>query len=221
MRCLICIPTNNGAEEMPMKTCYIVGAGDFERGFTPRQDDFVIAADGGYSSLVKKGIRCDLLIGDMDSINDIPDGVNLIRHPVEKDETDTHLAYLEGWRRGYRKFEIYGGTGGRSDHTFANYCLLLYIKNRGGEARLHSDTEVAYLIQNGGMRVTGKPKSRISVFAIGCEAVGVNINGLYYELSGGRLTPDFPLGVSNSFVTEEAEICVESGTLLVIQQKCT
>lgn len=204
-----------------MKTCYIVGAGDFESGFTPGDNDLVIAADGGYSTLMEKGMRCDLLIGDMDSIREAPRGANLIRHPVEKDETDTYLAYLEGWRRGYRKFEIYGGTGGRSDHTFANYCLLLNIKNNGGDARLYSDTEVAYLIQNGGMRVTGRPQSRISVFAFGGEAIGVNIEGLYYELSGGKLTTDFPLGVSNSFVTDEAHISVARGTLLIIQEICT
>lgn len=200
-----------------MKTCYIVGAGDFERSFTPDLDDLIIAADGGYSALIKKGIRCDLIIGDMDSISEIPDSVELIRHPVEKDETDTYLAYLEGWRRGYRKFEIYGGTGGRSDHTFANYCLLSNIKNRGGDARLYSDTEVAYVIQNGRMRVTGNPQNKISVFAFGGDAEGVNIKGLYYEMSDGRLTSDFPLGVSNSFITDEAEISVKHGTLLIIE----
>ncbi|MBE6536293.1 MAG: thiamine diphosphokinase [Ruminococcaceae bacterium] len=201
-----------------MKTCYIVGAGEFEHGFTPRAEDIVIAADGGYSALVKKEIRCDLLIGDMDSISKIPSEIELIRHPVEKDETDTHLAFLEGWRRGYRKFEIYGGTGGRSDHTFANYCLLLNIKNHGGDARLYSDTEVAYIIKNSTMRVTGKPEKTISVFAFGAECSGVNINGLYYELSDGSLSPDFPLGVSNKFVSDVAEIGVKNGALLVIQE---
>ena len=201
-----------------MKTCYIVGAGAFERGFVPKCDDLVIAADGGYAALMKMGIRCDLLIGDMDSIENVPEGVQIIRHPIEKDETDTYLAYIEGWRRGYRTFEIYGGTGGRSDHTFANYCLLSNIKSRGGEARLYSDAEVAYVIQNGGMRVTGKPKNKISVFAFGGNASGVSIKGLYYELTDGILTADFPLGVSNSFVTGEAEIAVRHGSLLVIQE---
>lgn len=201
-----------------MKTCYIVGAGEFEHGFTPRAEDIVIAADGGYSALVKKEIRCDLLIGDMDSISKIPSEIELIRHPVEKDETDTHLAFLEGWRRGYRKFEIYGGTGGRSDHTFANYCLLLNIKNHGGDARLYSATEVAYIIKDGAMRVTGNPGKTISVFAFGEECTGVNIRGLCYELSEGKLSVDFPLGVSNEFVGNSAEIGVTRGTLLVIQE---
>lgn len=201
-----------------MKTCYIVGAGDFGGGFTPDADDLVIAADGGYTSLKDRGIRCDLLIGDMDSIIDLPSGVEALTHPVEKDETDTYLAYLEGQRRGYKRFEIYGGTGGRSDHTFANYCLLLNIKNDGCEARLHSNTEVAYVVKNESVRIFGKPKNSISVFAFGGIAKGVNIKGLYYELSDGTLCPEFPLGVSNSFVTESADVGVRDGVLLVIMQ---
>ncbi len=201
-----------------MKTCYIVGAGDFELCFTPGCDDLVIAADGGYSSLRKKGIRCDLLVGDMDSISEVASGVELIKFPVEKDETDMYLSYLEGLRRGYEMFEIYGGTGGRSDHTFANYCLLLSIKNNGGNAALYSDTEVAYVLKNERVRVSGIPQKKLSVFAIGGAAVGVNIKGLYYELSDGTLTPDFPLGVSNSFVTDTAEIEVKNGAVLVIQE---
>ena len=201
-----------------MKTCYIVGAGDFDRGFTPGKDDLVIAADGGYTSLQEKGIRCDLLIGDMDSIHAVPSDVEILTYPIEKDETDMHLAYLEGYRHGYRRFEIYGGTGGRSDHTFANYCLLLNIKNNGCEARLYSATEVAYVIKNESVRVFGKPKSKISVFAFGGVARGVSIKGLYYELTGGTLSPDFPLGVSNSFVCDSAEIGVRDGELLVIAE---
>ena len=201
-----------------MKTCYIVGAGDFGGGFVPDENDLVIAADGGYTSLKEKGIRCDLLIGDMDSIGSVPSGIEMLTHPVEKDETDTYLAYVEGKRRGYTHFEIYGGTGGRSDHTFANYCLLAQIKSDGCSARLNSDTEVAYVIKNEALRVYGKPKNTISVFAFGSVAKGVGIKGLYYELSGGVLYPEFPLGVSNSFVGDSAEISVDDGTLLVIQE---
>ncbi|MBR2432244.1 MAG: thiamine diphosphokinase, partial [Clostridia bacterium] len=79
-----------------MKTCYIVGAGEFYGEFTPDSDDLVIAADGGYDSLLNRGIRPDVLIGDLDSIKEMPNGIELIRHPVKKDETDMHLAYLEG-----------------------------------------------------------------------------------------------------------------------------
>ena len=201
-----------------MKTCYIVGAGEFYGEFTPADDDLVIAADGGYDSLLKRGIRTDVLIGDLDSIKEIPVGIELIRHPVKKDETDMHLAYLEGRRRGYENFELFGGVGGRADHTFANYCLLSYARANGAHARLHDKDSVAYAIRNEATRVRGKCGNHISLFAFGGAAKGVFIKGLYYELENGTLTSDFPLGVSNQFTNEYAEIEVRDGTLLVIEE---
>ena len=201
-----------------MKTCYIVGAGDFYGFFSPKECDLVIAADGGYESLISHGIRCDLVIGDMDSLEKLPPGVEIIKHPVEKDETDMHLAYLEGKRRGYTHFEIYGGVGGRADHTFANYCLLAYIKQDGNTAVLHDKESTATVIRNETTRIRGKSGKSISVFAFGGVARGVSIKGLYYGLSDGELSPAFPLGVSNHFTDGTAEISVKDGTLLIISQ---
>lgn len=201
-----------------MKTCYIVGAGEFYGSFSPTRDDLVIAADGGYAALCERGIRCDLLIGDMDSINEVPKGVKTIRHKVEKDETDMHLAYLEGVRRGYTDFAIYGGVGGRVDHTFANYCLLSYICKHGGRAKLYDKTSIAYAISDGCAKINAENGKTVSVFAFGGEARGVCIRGLYYTLEDGVLSPDFPLGVSNHATGEEAEVAVKEGTLLIIEE---
>ena len=131
-----------------MGICYIVGAGEFYGSFSPKEDDLVIAADGGYEALVKLGIRCDILIGDMDSIKKIPIGIEILRHKVEKDETDMYLAYIEGKKRGYSEFSLHGGVGGRPDHTFANYCLLSYIKDDGRNATLVGDGYIAYAVKN-------------------------------------------------------------------------
>ena len=201
-----------------MGVCYIVGAGEFYGSFSPNADDLVIAADGGYNSLAERGIRCDLLIGDMDSISEIPDGVRALRHKVEKDETDMHLAYLEGARLGYSDFAIYGGVGGRVDHTFANYCLLSYIQKHGGRAKLYDKTSVAYALTNGRVRLAATESKTVSVFAFGGDACGVSIRGLYYTLEGGTLRADFPLGVSNHTVGSEGEIEVIDGTLLIFEE---
>ena len=76
-----------------MKKCYIVGAGELFGSFTPVDGDLVIAADGGYDNLLSLGITPSVIIGDLDSVRaDLPRGIELIRHKVEKDETDAHLA---------------------------------------------------------------------------------------------------------------------------------
>ncbi len=201
-----------------MKTCYIVGAGDFYGSFTPADGDLVIAADGGFSALSERGIKTDLLVGDLDSLDYVPTGVETLKFPVRKDETDMHLAYLEGRRRGYKTFKLYGGVGGRADHTFANYCLLAHIASQGDTAFLYDRCSITYSIKNNTTRVMGKSGKSISVFAFGGIAKGVTISGLSYEIRDGILMPDFPLGVSNSFIGREGEISVKDGTLLIISE---
>ena len=205
-----------------MSICYIVGAGDFFGKFEPCVDDLVIAADGGFDTLTKLGIRCDLLLGDMDSRQgggEADNGVEILRYPVKKDETDTHLAYLEGVRRGYTDFCIYGGVGGREDHTFANYSLLLYAKNRGHNATLVGNRCKVFVIKNEHVTLSGRVGATISVFAFGGVAEGVCVSGATYEAKDISISPEFALGVSNSFLCGPVRLSVRSGALLVMVEE--
>ena len=201
-----------------MKICYIVGAGDFERPFSPSDDDLVIAADGGYDGLKRFNIRCDLLIGDLDSIKSKPDAKETITFPVRKDETDMHLAYLEGARRGYDVFHIYGGTGGREDHTFANYCLLKYIREDGRRATLFSNNADITLIKNEEITVTGEAGKHLSLFPFGSDGGGVSVLGAEYECENKKIFSSFPLTVSNIFKDSPVRVRISDGALLIIKE---
>ena len=229
-----------------MKKCYIVGAGDVYGFPTPSEDDLVIAADGGLDYLLPRGIIPDVIVGDFDSVEKNSsveldtelgcdsacdrDGVlyqrgerriaektvEVIKYPVKKDETDAYLAYLVGVSRGYTEFEIYGGVGGREDHTFANFCLLLRIKNEKNNAVLYGNGVRFFVLKNEKTKVFGTEGKTVSVFAFDGAADGVSIRGLKYEASSVRLDVARPLGVSNSFLPSgEGEIEVENGVLLV------
>lgn len=201
-----------------MGVCYIVGAGDFSCGFNPAEDDLVIAADGGYDHLKKFGIRCDILLGDLDSIKEVPSNVKTVRFPVRKDETDTYLAYREGAKLGYNSFYVYGGTGGREDHTFANYCLLLYAKEEGNSVFLISGKAKVSLIKNEKTTVYGKLGKHLSLFPFGSDAEGVTVKGAEYECEKINLTSNFPLTVSNIFKDTPVNIEVENGALLIMEE---
>ena len=201
-----------------MNICYIIGAGDFCAEIHPDPEDFVIAADGGYDHLISHGVRCDLLIGDLDSIEDTPRETEILRFPVKKDDTDTFLAFKEGYRRGFRVFHIYGGTGGRPDHTYANYQLLLYAKCRGANAALFDKDIKIFAVKNETVILEGESGGGFSVFAISPEATGVTIKGAKYEVQDATLTNDFPLGVSNEFLDTPVTLTVTDGALLVMKQ---
>ena len=199
-----------------MSMCYIVGAGEFYGSLCPDAGDLIIAADGGYDTLLSLGIRCDMVIGDMDSARSIPRGVETITVPVEKDETDTYLCYLEGVKRGYTEFQVYGGVGGREDHTFANYSLLLHGIKRGHRISLIGKSHRIFAMRNESITLRGEVGRGFSVFAFGGCAGGVSVTGGKYSAEGLNIQPDFPIGVSNEFAGEEISITVECGELLVM-----
>ncbi len=200
-----------------MNTCYIVGAMPFEESFTVDGSDLVIAADGGQATLARLGIVPHLVVGDFDS-SEAPTAVPFVRHPVEKDDTDTALAVKEGMKRGYEYFIFYGCTGGRFDHTLAAVQTLHRLSVEGLHGYLvFEDGTVGTVIVNKSLQFT--PKGTVSVFSLTDESVGVSIEGLKYPLKGARLTNDFPLGVSNEGNGTPAKISVERGALLVIFQR--
>lgn len=195
--------------------CYIFGAMPVERMPQIPRDAYVIAADGGYRSLAQAGITPDLVIGDFDSAPR-PDGDNVSVFPKRKDDTDMMLAVKEGLMRGYRRFYLYGGVGGRLDHTLANIGALAFLRERGATAFLCGDRETLTLLYAGDrMTLPESTGKTVSLFACS-EAATVGLTGLLYAGDAITLKNSFPLGVSNETVGEAAEIAVTAGSVLAV-----
>lgn len=206
---------------MKNKTCYIVGAGEVSDAVLPAPGDFVIAADGGYRFLAERGIRADMVVGDFDSLEAVPDHPNMAVHPAVKNDTDMMLAVKTGLEMGFSWFVINGGLGGRLDHTLANIQTLTYIARRGGRGYLVGAAYTATVIENGRLLLRGRAGDYISVFCLGDMARGVTLRGLKYSLTDAELTHWDPLGVSNEFTEDDAEIQVADGTLAVLWSGAT
>jgi thiamine pyrophosphokinase len=209
-----------------MEKCVIVGAGEcspqsLRELLKLNENDMCIAADGGLDYLLQAGISPQLVIGDMDSLSDSerlkPYDTRL--YPPEKDDTDMLLAIKEGLNRGYKYFEIYGALGGRLDHTFANLQCMEYLINNGAKGRLIGDKGCLVVMLKGEditFKATNHQKGqRISIFSYGREAHGVTIKGLKYTANNITLKSDFPIGVSNEFIGEDAYIKVNEGILMI------
>ena len=196
--------------------CIITGAMPPGKIVPPKENDLLIAADGGLDHLTRQGLTPHLIVGDFDSLGRVPAGDNIIRHPVEKDDTDTLLAIKTGLARGYQTFLLYGCLGGRLDHTYANLQALLYLARRGAAGFLLGRGMAATVIRSGELRFAPGHKGTISVFCPDGEARGVDLTGLHYPLQNAVLTGDFPLGVSNQFTGGAASVAVREGSLLVM-----
>jgi len=182
----------------------------------PGRDDYIIAADAGYSQLVSRGIIPDLVVGDFDSLGLPPDHPNIISSPAEKDDTDMMLAIRQGLMRGYDSFIIDGGLGGKLDHTLANLQILAFISQKGARGVLIGRETCVTAVTNGSVRFKAEASGVISVFCIGSSAAGVCLAGLKYPLSEAVLKCDDPLGVSNEFTGAAATLTVRSGTLIIM-----
>ena len=200
-----------------MSICYIFGALDTDvAGFKPQENDLIIAADGGYSTLKKLNIKPDLVVGDFDSLGAVPENENVIKHPVKKDDTDTLLAVKIGLEKGYKTFVIYGAIGGRLDHTVATIQTATFVAENGGIAYIYDGNYTVTAIKNSSIKFKNTPKGYVSVFTLSGVAKGVTITGLLYETNDVELTPSFPIGVSNEFIGKESEIAVKDGVLTII-----
>ncbi len=195
-----------------------------------KKDIYVIAADGGLRFLLENKMHPDFLVGDLDSLKYddvlteeiVKAAVDEIPHevvPVEKDDTDMGLAVAKAYEKGYHEILIYGGCGGaRVSHTFANVQLMTHYAKKGCQIQMMGDGIRMEILWNSCKTFSSAFKGNLSVICLSDKAEGVVIRGLKYEYAGS-LTSDFTLGVSNSFIGQNAMVSVEDGTLLFVYER--
>lgn len=198
-----------------MKTCYIIGGGDFDGLFDEiEKEDLVIAADRGYTLAMENNIRVDYVIGDFDSSKKPTRAKVVSLNPV-KDFTDTVAAIEMAKDMGYTNITIYGGLGGRESHTISNIRTIYHYKNCGIDIRLKSEKKELFVVSD---RFPYKYTGRdfyVSIFSLK-DTTKVTLRGLYYELFSYPMTIDDSLGVSNETNGRDFEIEVSDGAVLVI-----
>lgn len=207
-----------------MARCVIIGAGEMDKDFLDRflflADDFIICADGGYLHAQKSAVAVHLFIGDRDSFTGaIGKDVPCIFSRPEKDDSDMMLALKEGLARGFDEFVLLGATGGRLEHTLANIQTAAYGLVHGSRVRIKDAHHEIFLLKNQSCRVQKDEWDYLSLISFGESCRGVCITGVKYPLDEAVLTNHFPLGLSNAFVEEWAEITVADGVLLVVLSK--
>ena len=177
---------------------------------------FLIAADKGYEALEAYGVPPDLVVGDFDSLGRRPSHPNVIQLPSAKDDTDMVYALREGLSRGYRRFVLLGGVGGRLEHTLANLQALSWLTTQGARGVLAGEGTVATVLRNETMTFPAGLTGFWSAFCLTGKAEGVTLRNLKFELTDHTISADFPLGVSNEFQEQPAQVSVRSGALLAM-----
>ena len=183
------------------------------------EEDFVICADGGYAHALRESITPNLLIGDFDSYNGpLPVDIKVMQVPAEKDYTDTGLCLQYALDRGFETIAVAGGLGGRFDHALSNLQSMADALAQNPRVRItiYSLQNTVTMLTGGALTVPSRPDCKLSLLAYSDVCTGVSVSGVHYPLSDVVLTNRFPLGVSNEFEAETAEVRVRDGNLLVI-----
>ncbi|MBI5375598.1 MAG: thiamine diphosphokinase [Candidatus Schekmanbacteria bacterium] len=186
--------------------------------------DIVICADGGYRHAEKAGILPNYLIGDFDSIkvealnSAVAKGTKVIKHPPEKDQTDTELAVLLAISLHADEILLLGATGSRLDHVLANIHLLVKGIQAGKKITIaDSNNEITLISESGNFH--SSPGEIFSLLPMTEVVTGITISGLKYPLKDGTMELGAPYGVSNEATSDKVTIEINSGLLLVIRAK--
>ena len=180
-----------------------------------------MAVDGGLHLADELGLVVDLIVGDMDSVD--PDrldsvaarGVEIIRHPVDKDATDLELALDELVARRVERVVVLGSDAGRLDHLLAGVAVLA----RPAYAAIDIEAWLGgahVLVVRRPTSFDGRTGALVSLLAVGGPAEGVRTDGLSWPLDGDTLEPGSTRGVSNRFVARRATVGVDRGCVVVV-----
>lgn len=182
--------------------------------YNKEDSEFIIGVDIGAFLLAQNKIMIDLSIGDFDSVDKIQ--FDLIKeyskeikmYDQKKNYTDTYLALQIALSMDYDEIVIYGGTGGRFDHGFANMNLL-----KLGKISIVSNDIMMYMLDPGKFEIENNFKY-ISLFAIE-DVKELTLKGFKYELNNIDLSTEDPLCISNE---NEGSLSFKEGLLLIIHQ---
>ena len=186
-----------------------------------------IAADSGVETAFWLGVTPDVLIGDFDSADlsgekgERVKNIKKIRHPAQKDDTDSMLAVKYALELGCKNITLIGGLDSRIDHTLANLCCLKYIKNRGAAGYITNGyNKITYMENMENSRLTVYRNYRyVSIVPTDQKICGVTLTGFKYPLRCAEVSFEEPYTVCNEIAegAECGEIAILQGGAFVCE----
>jgi len=208
-----------------MKRVYIFlnGSGTHLEHIQFDDNALIICADGGAKHALGLGIPPDIVIGDLDSIDARTlsiletQSVKIIRHPREKDETDSQLAVQYAVDHGYNDLVIVGLLGDRIDHLSANLMYLCDLSKNHTITVIEGQQETRFVHDH--LSIFGTKGDEVSLIPFKNDVSGIVTEGLAYQLKDETLPFGATRGVSNVMTASRAEMHIRNGVLMVVHRK--
>lgn len=176
------------------------------------EGDYIICADGGYKLL--RGEKPDIIIGDFDSLDNIPEGIEIIKHNAEKNQTDGEICIEYAAEKGYKEINIYAALGGRIDHVLGNMALLKLASTLTAKAIIREKGLNIYYAEKE-FSLETKLNEIVSVVPFGGEITIKESKGLFYPLQNLNIKPHQTRGISNITTDTYVHLDIAFGSILV------
>ncbi len=187
------------------------------------EDDMILCVNGGTAHALDLGLKPDLVIGDLDSLQSTDRGkidqmkVRFIKSPSEKDKSDLELAIDHAVGLNPEEILIIGALGGkRFDHAFINVLLLDIPLRKQIPARIIDENQEIFLARKE-IVLSGDKGIYLSLFALTDKVSGIVTEGLKYPLNNESLYFASTRGLSNELTATEARVSFKSGLLLIVK----
>ena len=180
-----------------------------------RESDYIIAADGGANISREYGIRPDVIIGDLDSINPSTKrffSSSTIDHISRQDNTDLEKALDYIVSKNIKQATVIAATGRRVDFTLGNlsvvwnYTSILDLTFVGDGWRA--------LPVGRAKRISAPVGTTVSLIPFG-NCLGITLKGLHYPLTNASMKVG-EIGVSNVVRSSPFTVRVKKGNMLLI-----
>jgi thiamine pyrophosphokinase len=175
-------------------------------------DLITICADGAWDQLTALGLKADIIAGDFDSIQKIPQSVKAISMPEQNaSDLEKILHWLK--KEGILQLNIIGISGGRTDHFLINITLLIAFAHEM-EISVYDNDFTAWLLTAGTLSIPCQPGQIFSLLPWkSCS--GVTLENAKFPLKNENVAPG-SRGLSNVCLGSQLHCQMENGGLGLI-----
>lgn len=172
----------------------------------------VYSVDGAFHYLQALKIKPDLIMGDFDSIEQLPTDIKYI-HTPDQNFTDFEKALKIIIEQGFKTVDVFAANGLEQDHFLGNMTTALKYQKQL-KLTFYDDRQKYYFLKKQTVITDVKGKT-ISLFPFP-KAKCVSSNGLKYPLKDDNLSMKKNIiGTRNVAIEDEISIRFAQGQLLI------
>ncbi|WP_405292816.1 thiamine diphosphokinase [Algibacter sp. Ld11] len=171
----------------------------------------VCATDGAYQFLKTKQIVPHFISGDFDSIENIPESIEVI-HTPNQDFTDFDKVLQILYDKGFKTVHVYGASGKEQDHFLGNLHTALQWKTKLDLTFF--DNHGYYFLADKMIKIENCMDKTVSLIPLP-EATGITTVGLQYALDNETLAFGERIGTRNKAVKNTISVTFETGSLFL------